>query len=237
MTTTTSSTPKACISDARIASARRYARSRPGSVSFAVFVGGQIRSDEGSVRYRSASLVKAMLLVADLRRHAGDHAPLTRADRARLHAMIHVSDNAAATATYALVGSSGLTSVAHLAGMRNYTLRGSWGTSELTATDQARFWGRLNAVLPAQYRSYARSLLRGISAAQVWGGAPVARSHGYSTMFKSGWLPRTDGWVVHQGLRLERGRCTVGIAVLTGGDASMATGVASIRGVVSHLLG
>ncbi|MBJ7470724.1 MAG: serine hydrolase [Solirubrobacteraceae bacterium] len=228
--------PKACVSSADIARARSYARGRPGRVSFAVYESGRIGSWGGGVSYRSASLVKAMLLVADLRRHDRLRAGLSSGARSRLSAMIRVSDNAQASATFNLVGANGLRSVARAAGMRNYTVAGYWGTSQLTASDQARFFGRLDGLLPARFRAYGRQLLRTVVPAQTWGGAPVARRHGFKTVFKSGWLPRTDGWVVHQGLQVRRGRCKVGLAVLTGGQPSMATGVGSIRGVVERLL-
>ena len=228
--------PTRCVTAAAVASARRYARSRPGSVSFAVSERGKMQSWGGGLSYRSASLVKAMLLVADLRRHARLHAGLDAGTRSRLSAMIRVSDNVQATATFNVVGESAVRSVAHLAGMRNYTVHGYWGSSQLTASDQARFFGRLNSLLPDQYRAYGRQLLRSVVPYQTWGGAPVARRHGFKTMFKSGWLPRSGGWVVHQGMRLERGTCTLGIAVLTGSQPSMQTGVESIRGVTARLL-
>lgn len=231
-----SAQPKRCVGAAQVAAAQRYAASRPGNVSFAVVERGEVRSFGGGVPYRSASLVKAMLLIADLRRHARMGAPLDAAARGRLAAMIRISDNGAASATFDLVGAGGLRSVARLAGMRSYTVGGYWGTSQLTAADQARLFARIDQVLPKRYRRYGRSLLRTIIPAQTWGGAPVARRHGFNTVFKAGWLPRSDGWVVHQGLRVERGRCTLGVAVLTGAQPGMAAGVESIRGVVERLL-
>jgi Beta-lactamase enzyme family len=195
-----------------------------------------LRSYRGGVPMRSASLVKAMLLTAELRRHATSGTPLTAADRARLHRMITVSDNAAATATFNSVGRDAVLRLARAAGMRNYSVGFGWGTSQLTASDQARFWSHLDGLLPDRYQAYGRQLMRSISHAQVWGGAPVARAHGYRTMFKSGWLPQPTGWVVHQGLRIERGRCTVGVAVLTSRQPSMAAGITSIRGVVERLI-
>lgn len=227
---------RACVNAEAVKRARRYARSRPGSVSLAVYERRRLQSFRGGVPYRSASLVKAMLLVADLRRHDRLHVGLSRSARSRLGAMIRVSGNGQASATFDLVGANGLRSVAHVAGMRRYTVGGYWGTSQLTASDQARFFGRVDALLPKRYRAYGRRLLRTIVPAQTWGGAPVARRHGYRTLFKSGWLPQSGGWVVHQGLRLERGRCTVAVAVLTGHQPSMQTGVDSIRGVVARLL-
>lgn len=225
-----------CVDPAAIAAAQDYASHRPGSVSFAVLEHGTLRSFGGGRPYRSASIVKAMLLVADLRRHARSHTPLGPAARQRLASMIRVSSNTAATETFQLVGREAVVSVAQLVGMRNYSVGGWWGTSQVTASDQARFFGRLHAVLPRQYRPFARRLLRTVVPAQTWGGAAAARGRGYVTLFKSGWLPRTDGWVVHQGLRIERSGCTAGIAVLTGQQPSMTTGVASIEGVVRRLL-
>lgn len=225
-----------CVGEAAVKRARQYARSRPGRVSFAVYERGKLQSSQGGVPFRSASLVKAMLLVADLRRHDRLHASLTTSAKSRLGAMIRVSDNGQASATFDLVGSGGLKSVARLAGMRRYTVAGYWGTSQLTASDQARFFGRLDALIPRKYRAYGRGLLRTIVPYQTWGGAPVARRHGYRTLFKSGWLPQPGGWVVHQGMRIERGRCTLGVAVLTGSQPSMQAGVESIRGVVARLL-
>lgn len=216
--------------------ARTYARHRPGTVAFAVMERGRLQSESGGVPMRSASLVKAMLLVADLRRHAAAGSPLNAGDRDRLRRMITVSDNAAASTTFGLVGRRSVLAVARAAGMRGYRVGSFWGTSQLTASDQARFWARLDRLLPNRHEAYARHLLRSIVPGQVWGGAPVSRSHGYRTMFKSGWLPQPGGWFVHQGLRVERGSCRVGIAVLTGGQPSMETGVTSLRGVVERLL-
>lgn len=225
-----------CVDDAAIRRARTYARHRPGTVAFAVMERGALRSERGGVPMRSASLVKAMLLVADLRRHAASGAALSGADRDRLRRMITVSDNGAATVTFNLVGRGAVLRVARAAGMRNYRVGNFWGSSQLTASDQARFWARLDRLLPDRHEAYGRLLLRSIVHAQVWGGAPVSRAHGYRTLFKSGWLPQPGGWFVHQGLRVERGSCRVGIAVLTGGQPSMQTGVTTLRGVVERLL-
>lgn len=227
---------KPCVSDEAIGRARRWARGRPGLVAFAVLDHGNVRSFRGQTQFRSASLVKAMLLVADLRKHAASGSPLSGADRDRHSRMIRVSDNGAATQTFNLVGRSNVLRLARRVGMRHYRVGGNWGSSQLAANDQARFWRSLNGLLPPKYRGYGRNLLRTITSSQVWGGAPVARSRGYRTMFKSGWLPQPSGWFVHQGLRVERGRCTIGIAVLTGRQPSMATGVDSLRGVVDRLL-
>src|SRR3954469_17674513 len=85
-----------------IDSARDYAAQRPGTVAFAV------RSDTGFAGvgvdrvFPSASVLKAMLLVA-YARHARDR-PFTAAERALLSPMIRRSDNAAASTIFTRVG-------------------------------------------------------------------------------------------------------------------------------------
>jgi beta-lactamase class A len=69
-------------------------------------------SRRGAAQYRSASLVKAMLLVAYLRRHDVRRRALRAEERARLDPMVRRSDNRAADAVHARVGLSGLTALA-----------------------------------------------------------------------------------------------------------------------------
>src|SRR5262249_10607557 len=88
-----------------IAAAKRYLATRAGIHSFAV-IGSENRiyGSEIHRRFVSASVVKAMLLVAYLDLLAARHRPLTGADRSILTPMIHLSDNAAATAPWSRVG-------------------------------------------------------------------------------------------------------------------------------------
>ncbi len=225
-----------CIDDAAVAAARSYARGRPGAVSFAVFERGTLRTLDGDTPYRSASLVKAMVLAAALRRQAQLQTPLSTSDRARLTTMIRVSGNRAATSTFQLVGRDAVVEVGRLVRMQHSVVGDRWGTSQVTASDQARLFGRLHMVLPRQYRAFGRRLLSTVVRKQTWGGARVARRRGYVTLFKPAWLKRSDGWLVHQGLRLERDGCTVGLAVLTGQQPDMSAGVETIHGVVERLL-
>src|SRR4051795_5457199 len=75
-------------------SARSYARRRLGRVSFA-FVDdtGRVRAWHGRRTFYSASLVKAMLLVASLRRRGVRDRHLSSAAQALLDPMIRRSDN------------------------------------------------------------------------------------------------------------------------------------------------
>ena len=92
----------------RVIAARRFARHRIGTVSFAI-VGerGNLRGYKPQRRFHSASVVKAMLMVSYLRRPSVRHRPLNARDRSLLHPMITRSDNGTATAIYDIVGNAG----------------------------------------------------------------------------------------------------------------------------------
>lgn len=218
----------------RVKAAKRFARRRTGAVSFAIVdERGRIHGFNRGARYSSASLVKAMLMVAYLRQARGRR--LNGGDRGVLGPMITVSDNGAADAAMGRVGTGGLAAVARRAGMRRFIPSTSWGGSQVTARDQARFFVRIRSLLPERHRSYGLGLLRRIAPGQRWGipqGAPKrARVH-----FKGGWFPGDGGWRVHQGALLRVGRAKLGLAVLTEGGPGFAYGQATIRGVTARML-
>jgi len=216
----------------RIASARRWARSR-GRVSFAVVdEQGRLRAVAGQRRYLSASLVKAMMLVAYLHRARGR--ALTGAERARLGPMIRRSDNDAATWAYRRLGAAGLRRLARRAGMTRFSTSPSWGSCRMTAADQARFFVQIDGLVPARHRPYARSLLAGIVSSQRWG-IPPAAPDGFRVFFKGGWRPR-GGWTVNQAALLERGTRRFSVAVLSSRNGSFRRGVETVRGVAARLL-
>jgi len=126
-------------SGAGVQAAQRFARGRLGVVAFAVLGehGRHIRGFRRTAPYRSASVVKAMMLVSVLRR-AHDRR-LTKTERRRLWPMITRSDNASASAIYAEIGAHGLRRVARAASMRRFRPNSTWGLSQITAADQARF--------------------------------------------------------------------------------------------------
>jgi hypothetical protein len=217
---------------AGIAAARRYARTRSGTVAFAVLdERGRLRGLRRTMRFPSASVVKAMLLVAVLRRVGANR--LSAARRDLLRRMVTVSDNAAASAIYTEVGGAGLRSVARAAGAKRFVDVGNWADAQLTAADQARFFLRVDRLVPAAHRRYARDLLSSIVGWQRWGIAPVARARGMKIFFKGGW--RTG--IVHQVALLERDGRRIALAVLTSGEPSMAYGEETVEGIARRVLG
>ena len=92
-------------SAAALAATERWLRARSGVTAFAVVDSrGRIHGYGYDVRYPSASVVKAMLLVQYLRTHAG----IPARERFLLARMIVGSDNAATDRVFAQVGTGGL---------------------------------------------------------------------------------------------------------------------------------
>ena len=99
--------------------ADRYAQSRPGVIAFAVRTEDGVRGRMLDRQFPSASVIKAMLLVAYLRRHADR--PLEPADRRLLTPMVRWSSNAAASAVITSLGLGALNRLARRAGMPRFS--------------------------------------------------------------------------------------------------------------------
>ena len=214
----------------------RFARRRAGMVSLAVVdTEGKLRGRREGRRYPAASVVKAMLLAAEMRRlrHAGEG--IDGSTDSLLTAMITASDNGAADAIYARVGDRGLLDVARRARMKRFTVAGHWGNAQITAADMARFFGDLDHVVPRRFREYAKGLLGSVIPSQSWGIPAVARPH-WAVRFKGGWLP--DHALVHQAaeLRERHGRRKLSMVVLTDDGPSFEYGIRTVRGVAGRLL-
>jgi hypothetical protein len=220
--------------------ARRYAKRRAGLVSFAVVdtTGGSYHY-RGRARYASASVIKAMFLVAYLRKVHAEGRDLSSSKRALLAPMIRVSDNDAAAAVYGLLGSARVERLARAARMRFFEgIPEHWASGEIAALDQARFFARLEKLVPPLFYRYARRLLRTIVDWQTWGIPAVARPRGYRVFFKTGrrTSPSLSGVIVHQVARLERRGRVVTLAVLTDRQPSDSYGIATITGITWRLV-
>jgi hypothetical protein len=216
--------------------AERFAAHRLGRVSFAV-VGenGVVRGHRAGRRFRSASVVKVMLMTAYLRSGGVRNRRLRAGDRALLAPMIRRSDNNTASIIFGRVGADALIRLARAAQMRDFAPNVIWGYTRITAFDQARFMRRLQRYIPGRHRAYAFGLLARIVSWQRWG-MPTARPRGWRLYFKGGFVAPAGGWRIHQVAQLRRGKRRLGLAVLTDGNPSLGYGAQTIAGVMRRLL-
>jgi D-alanyl-D-alanine dipeptidase len=218
----------------RLRSARAFLRARRGVESFALIDSrGRAHRWAGGRLYVSASLVKAMLLVAYLR--GIDHRLPTPAERAVLGPMITVSSNRRANQVYARVGDASLQRLARRARMRSFSVHGHWANAHVSALDQARFFFRLDRLVPGRSRPYARRLLSSVVRRQRWGFSRFSLPTGFATFMKGGWRATAFGRLVHEAALFERGRTRFSMAVLTDGNPSHAYGTATLRGVARRI--
>jgi len=214
----------------------RFARRRGGQVSVAVLdTAGRLRGRNAGRRYVSASVVKAMLLVAELRRLERERLGVDPATEDLLRAMITRSDNAAADSIYLRVGDARLFALARAARMRRFTVAGYWANAKVTAADLARFFSRLRELLPRRHRRMGLGLLASVVSEQRWG-LPRAAGGSWKVYFKGGWRATDRGQLVHQAAWLNDGDRDLAIAVLTDGQPSRRYGIHTVRGVGNRLL-
>ncbi len=218
-----------------IASATSYLDGRAGRTSFAVVnSAGELSGTRVDEHFETASVVKVMMLIAYLQMLSAHHRGVGAADNALLYPMIHISDNEAASAVFAIVGSAALARVAHESEMTAYAPGvGWWAYTQSSAADQARLFFALPRLIPSRFYAYARGLLSGIEPSQSWGVPPVARP-AWQVFFKTGALPEEG--LFNEAARLERPGVTFTLAVFSDGDPSMAYGEQTIAGVAARLL-
>jgi beta-lactamase class A len=215
-----------------ISAAEHFVGSRSGTVGFAVATLGHRWGRGDRVQFHSASVVKAMLLVAYLRQ-VGDH-PLSSDDRNVLRPMIQRSDNDAASRIYERVGDEGLRRLARRVGMRRFSPGGpTWGLSRIDAQDQAHFFLRIDRYMPRRHRAFGMHLLATVIPEQRWGVGRV-RPRGWRLYFKGGW-GSGSGLVDHQVALLRRGHQRVAVAVLTADDPDHEYGKRTLQGVFGRL--
>jgi hypothetical protein len=216
--------------------ARRWAAQRRGPVSFAVRTETRLVGSHARRTVNTASVLKAMLLVAYLNRASVRHRPLTDGDLRLLAPMIRRSDNAAATRVRAIVGDAGLYRVAHATGMRHFHAAGPvWGASRTDAADQTRFFLHLERYVAPRHRATAFHLLRTITASQRWGIGRL-RLPGWKVYFKGGWGSAT-GATDHQVALLRGcGDTRLAVAVMTKFQGTHLYGQQTLEGVFRRVL-
>ncbi len=233
----------------RVAAATAYAAQRRGVVAFAVLdARGRLRGMNARAPFIAASVVKAMLLVAELERLSEQRLALDADGRDSLERMIRESNNEAATAIYRRIGDPRLRALAARAGMGAGFALGptsvaacrcsaaGWARALITAEGQAQFFRAFPRLVPARYRAFARSTLARIVPEQRWG-IPQEIPAGWQPFFKIGVRGTGLGTAVHQAARLETSGKVVTLAVLSDGNPSEAYGKATVRGVARAVVG
>jgi beta-lactamase class A len=218
-----------------IDAAERYIAQRAGEITYAIQTRKSFWGHHPRYAFHSASVLKAMLMVAYLDQGSVRHRPLHGYDYSLLHPMITRSDNNAASRVLGIVGTGALRKLARRADMHRFVpVSGIWGNSIIDAGDQARFFYRIDRYVTARHRDYAMHLLAAITPSQRWGIGQVV-PHGWKVYFKGGWGSGT-GLVDHQVALLRRGHQRVAIAVLTRNNPGHAYGKRSLQGVFGRLL-
>ena len=212
-----------------------YAEQRAGSISFAV-VGpaGRIYGYRRSAGVPSASVIKAMFMVAYLRHPSVRDRELRDSDKQLLGPMIKRSDNAAATRIADYVGPTRINRVAEVSGMRDFHYTRPWGSSTISARDQAPFFFRLERYIQRRHEDYARYLLSHVVESQRWGIGQINRPN-WRFFFKGGWGSGT-GYTDHQVAFLERGDKRIAVAIMVMNSPSHEYGKETLRGVADRLL-
>lgn len=222
---------------ARIARAGDWAAGRAGRVAFAVIgPDGEPHGRNEHELFQSASVVKSLILAAELQRIADAGKRLDPAGAAELRQMITVSDNDAATAVFDRVGPAGVDAIAHRAGMRDFRSSETWGATAISAADMAGMFAHLGRVFPERFERFGLGLLGSIIPEQSWGIPQVARERGWSVRFKGGWRPDPDGQIVNQAAELRRDGVSGAIAVLSDRQPSLAYGIETVEGITGRLL-
>jgi hypothetical protein len=213
----------------------KYIHQRKGHVTFAVRTDGHLWGYHRTEGAHSASVVKALLLVAYLDDPRVRRRRLTAADHRLIDPMIRRSDNVAANKVLAYVGADRVRRTAARVGMRRFELNPRvWGGSRIDASDQTRFFLHYDAHVVARHRATAMHPLRTIVPEQRWGIGRV-RHDGWRLYFKGGWGSGT-GLVDHQVALLTHSGDRVAVAVLTTGNPDHAYGQQTLRGVFARLL-
>jgi hypothetical protein len=217
-----------------VSSARAYASSRRGSISFAVRSGGRLYGHRTTLTVPAASVMKAMFMVAYLNHPSVRDRALRGSDMGLLRPMITRSDNATATRIRNLVGNWRLRRLAERVGMKRFATAAIWGHSRVNAADQTLFFERIDQFVVERHRDHALGLLAAIVPSQRWGVGRV-QPDGWQLYFKGGW-GSGSGAVDHQVALLRRGEHRVAVAVMTTSNGTHSYGKETLRGVFKRVL-
>ena len=221
-----------------------YAQRRAGSPTFALKTKHQWCAYRPWHTEPSASVIKAMILVAYLDRDDVKNRGLSGRERNTLAAMIERSNDPAANYIfYNYVGYGGLEQLAGRTGMRHFHTHRDpngciceyWGRTSIAAGDQAKFFLRIRHYIAPKHRDYALKLLASIDPGYGYWGIADVKTPGWTKHWKSGWGAGT-GWVDSQSILLTRGNMKIGLSILTHNDPDHTYGKNTLRGIAGRLL-
>lgn len=215
---------------------REFAAGLPGRLSFAAVdrtTGAGFRTGDG-LRFQTASIVKVDILAALLLRR-GDSG-LTAAERRSAERMITVSDNAAATELFAVIGGvSGLNRANDDFGMTETRPTPSWGTTTTTAADQIRLLRTIVAEdgpLRPGGRGLVLELMSQVVDGQRWGVSAGAGSTGAQVWLKNGWDTvdaHSGQWLVNSIGRIVEGDRDWLVVILSDHHDTLDRGIAVVE--------
>ena len=211
-----------------------YAHGRQGDISFAVRTEHRFYGYRARTVVPSASVVKAMLMVAYLDMPSVSRRRLNGGDYALLVPMIRRSDNNAATAVRDIVGNGRLIALARRVGMSQFATNPVWGLTQVTAADQTKFFLHIDRFVTPHHRPFALGLLSTITPSQRWGVGRV-KPRGWQLYVKGGW-GSGSGAVDHQVALLTRGCNRLSLAIMTLADGTHAYGKETLRAIAQRLL-
>ncbi|OLR95277.1 tat pathway signal sequence [Actinokineospora bangkokensis] len=197
-----------CDLQARIQAADRYAATRPGTVGIVLrdrTTGAVWRNAHAEDPTWTASTIKLAMVVDLLRRSRAGQVHLTPADRTAIKAMLHSSDDDAATTLWSKYGGPdhtawnkafpayGLTSLQPQKGYSK--VYPYWGFQKCTTADLDRLMTYVLEKVPTDDRAFIVSAMRTVAPNQQWGvwgaGKPATPGN------KDGWSEEDGGWVMN----------------------------------------
>lgn len=186
--------------------------------------------------FDSASVVKVSVVSALVWQRQQQGRSLSTSERALARRAIVVSDNAATSSLWRIIGRGpGLTRFLTAAGMTTtkVSATGAWGLTQLRAADQIRLLRQLGdgPLLGAAQRAYVLGLMRSVTASQRWG-APAGAPAGAQIAVKNGWLPRsTAGWRINSIADVRTPTGHYALVILSDHNPGKTTGIRRIEAI------
>ncbi|MDQ6936667.1 MAG: class A beta-lactamase-related serine hydrolase [Actinomycetota bacterium] len=218
---------------------KAYLATRPGTVGIVVRdrqTGASWRNGYADTPVWTASTIKLAMTIDLLIRDRSGLISLTDADRTRIAAMLHVSDDDAADALWFHYAGSdhfaynqrfpgyGMTTLRPEKGFSNFYPY--WGFQKCTPQDLDRLMQYLLTRLDRRDRDYVVAQMRSVGPIQrwgVWSAGPAARPGN-----KDGWSEEQGGWVVNSvGFVGPGERYTLAIMNSLNGQGGYSEGVAT----------